>query len=154
MRLPVPLRRLGFRVAYNVLRVWWFVRRPRLRGVKCVLTDRDNVLLVRHTYGSSAWDLPGGGIKRGEEPESAARREIAEELGISIDEWQSLGAVMIASGHREDFVHCFQAEADGLELVIEEGEIAEVRWFPRNRLPEKLGRYARPVLARSLRDSG
>lgn len=150
MRLSVRLRRLGYRIAYNVLRVWWFVRRPRLRGVKCVLTDGDEVLLVRHTYGSSAWELPGGAIKRGEDPAAAARREMAEELGVTIDDWQALGAVMIAFDHREDFVNCFQADAHGLELEIEEGEIAEAQWFPRSRLPDDLGRYAQPVLARSL----
>ena len=40
------------------------------------------MLLVRHTYGPRAWDLPGGAIKRGEPPIDAARREMDEELGL------------------------------------------------------------------------
>ncbi len=149
MEFLVPLRRVGYRVAYSGLRVYWFFLRPKLSGVKCVLTDGDEVLLVRHTYGPRAWDLPGGSVKRGELPISAARREMAEELGVSIDDWRPLGSVMVTVGHRSDYVRCFEADAPRRELTIDRGEIAEAAWFPRNRLPEDLGRYARPILNRS-----
>src|SRR5437870_4690431 len=77
----VAVRRRGYRVAFALLRVYWFVRRPALHGVKCVLTNGDQVLLVRHTYGSRDWDLPGGAVSRGEPPVATARREMHEELG-------------------------------------------------------------------------
>ena len=64
MDLPVLVRRVGYRFAYAGLRVYWFVLRPRSTGIKCVLTDGDRVLLVRHTYGPRAWELPGGSLKR------------------------------------------------------------------------------------------
>src|SRR6516162_8210467 len=64
--LTLRLRRLAYRLAYRILQVVWFVWRPRMRGVKCLVTCRDRVLLVRHTYGSRAWDVPGGAMKRGE----------------------------------------------------------------------------------------
>ena len=149
MTVPVQVKRLGYRAAYTVLRTYWFIRRPKLSGVKCVLTDGDEVLLVRHTYGPRAWDLPGGAIKRGESPVNAARREMNEELGISIDDWRALGAVRVIVDHRRDLVHCFQADSPGRELTVDQGEIAEVGWFSRQRLPEDLGRYAGPILARS-----
>ncbi|MGA8714666.1 MAG: NUDIX hydrolase, partial [Roseiarcus sp.] len=28
------------------------------------------------------WNFPGGGVKRGETPDAAARRELAEEIGL------------------------------------------------------------------------
>lgn len=148
MSLPVRLRRLGYRVAYAGLRTYWFVRRPKVSGVKCVLTDGDDVLLVRHTYGPRVWDLPGGAIKRGETPARAARREMNEELGVLIDDWRALGAVAVTVDHREDHVHCFQAEAPSRELTVDMGEIARANWFPRDRLPGPLGRYAVRILAR------
>ena len=73
--VTLTLRRLGYRMAYRVLQVFWFVRRPPKEGVKCLVTCRDRVLLVRHTYGSRAWDVPGGAIKRGEPPLAAAHRD-------------------------------------------------------------------------------
>lgn len=114
--------------------------------MKCVLTDGDNVLLVRHTYGKREWDLPGGGIKRDEGPEDAARREIEEELGVRIEAWRDLGFLGATEYHRNDTIFCFQAEVNGQPLTIERGEIDAVRWFPRRRLPRDRGRYVRRIV--------
>lgn len=40
------------------------------------------LLLVRTSY-LVGWHFPGGGIRRGETPEVAARRELAEEIGLT-----------------------------------------------------------------------
>jgi ADP-ribose pyrophosphatase YjhB (NUDIX family) len=144
--LPVPIQRFGYRVAYTMLRTYWFIRRPKLSGVKCVLTDGNEVLLVRHTYGPRAWDLPGGAIKRGEAPVTAARREMTEELGVSIDDWRALGTVTVVVDHRRDLVHCFQAQAPERDLTIDRGELAAAGWFARDGLPTDLGRYAGRIL--------
>jgi len=151
--LPVPVRRLGYRLAYSALRVYWWVFRPRASGVKCILTHRDAVLLVRHTYGPRGWDLPGGSRKRGEEAEATATREMHEELGLSVETWQSLGRLEVVVDHRRDRLYCFQAEVGSLErgspkLVIDHGEIAAAEWFPKADLPRPLGRYTRAILTR------
>jgi 8-oxo-dGTP pyrophosphatase MutT (NUDIX family) len=147
-RLPVQVRRRAYRFAYAVLSVYWFLARPRTHGVKCVLTDNDRVLLVRHTYGCPDWDLPGGSIKPSEEPLTAARREMHEELGIAIDDWTSLGEVAGRAQHRRDTLHCFQAELDHPAFMVDLGEIDAVRWFPRHELPADLAQYVNPVLSR------
>lgn len=48
--------------------------------------DQFRVLLVQTTYRKDGtWEIPGGGIKHdGEFPYDAARREIAEELGLDV----------------------------------------------------------------------
>lgn len=148
MSISVRLRRLGFQVAHALLRVWWLVRRPAMYGVKCIITRGDDVLLVRHAYGSHAWDLPGGGIKRGERPLDAARREMAEELGIESAEWRWLGEAWAMVYHRRDTLHCFQAEVHSGELKINRAELADARWFSRDALPQDLGKCVRRLLAR------
>jgi 8-oxo-dGTP pyrophosphatase MutT (NUDIX family) len=148
VRLPTPLCRLAYRGAYLGLRGYWFVRRPEVHGVKCVLTNGEHVLLVRHTYGHRDWDLPGGSIKSGEAPMHAARREMEEELGVAIDNWVSLGRFSDIVDHRRDNMNCFQAEVGPAELNIDECELAAVSWFPRAQLPPDIGPYVRRILAR------
>lgn len=146
MHLPVPVRRFGYRSAYAALRVYWFLFRPTMSGVKCVLTDGDRVLLVRHTYGPRAWDLPGGSVKSGEAPVSAAQREMYEELGVSVDSWRLFGELRAVIDHRRDHVHLFQAELESPRLNIDRGELRAAGWFRRTELP-RVGRYTRQILA-------
>lgn len=144
----VRIRRLGFQVAHSLLRVWWLIRRPAMYGVKCVITDGEEVLLVRHSYGRPDWDLPGGGIKRRERPVDAARRETEEELGIQTDGWRSLGEAWATLYHRRDTLYCFQAEVSAPELSLNLAELTDARWFSRDDLPTDLGKYVRRILAR------
>jgi 8-oxo-dGTP pyrophosphatase MutT (NUDIX family) len=152
-RLRDPVLRLGFRVGYRVLRVWWFVRRPKNEGVKCVLTRGDDILLVRHTYGRTRdWELPGGGVKRREEPRHAAHREVREELGIELGELAPLGELFARIDRKRDRLWCFAAEVGDCRVELDRAEIAEWRWFPRARLPADAARYVGRIVA--LADAG
>src|SRR5271170_803736 len=70
--------RLGFPLA----RLWWRLRRRPHEGALVAIHVGPALLLVRSSY-RVAWNLPGGGIRRGETPEAAARRELAEEIGLT-----------------------------------------------------------------------
>src|ERR1700752_3819420 len=111
MKPPVPIRRLTYRAGYRVLQVVWLFTHPHVRGVKCLITDEDRLLLVRHTYGHGWWDIPGGAMGRGEPPQQGARREMNEELGLSKAlEWEPVCEIRVYSEHRHDTLHCFRAE--------------------------------------------
>jgi len=147
--LPVPIRRLGYRFAYLGLRLWWLVRKPQVTGVKCVLTHGDRLLLVRHTYGDREWDLPGGSVKRNETPAAAARREMLEELGISVDDWVLVGRLAGRVHHRADDLHCFLAELSTSAITIDRVELEAASWFQPGELPAALARYVQPILSRA-----
>lgn len=56
---------------------------PEQNGALIVTRDtKDRILLVR-PRNQDAWALPGGNINPGEEPEDAAKRDAAEELGVN-----------------------------------------------------------------------
>lgn len=148
MTLVIRLRRLGYRAAHTVLRAYWFIARPEVEGVKCILMRDGDMLLVRHTYGERAWDLPGGTVKRGEDARQTARREMQEELGVEIDDWRALGVVSSDAHHRRDRMHIFGAELDDHRLTLDLGEIAAVRWFSRAALPADMSEHVRRILAR------
>jgi 8-oxo-dGTP pyrophosphatase MutT (NUDIX family) len=146
---PVAARRLAYRAAYRTLQVSWLVRRPDKRGVKCLLVHRDRLLLVRHTYGDRRWDLPGGALKRGEAPLSAAQREMHEELGVQTSQWTSLGTVEGIFHHRRDTIHCFRAELQSPAIELNLGELQTASWYAAADLPPDLAPYVLPVVTRS-----
>jgi ADP-ribose pyrophosphatase YjhB (NUDIX family) len=55
-------------------------------GIGVVVLRADAVLLVRrgNPPDAGSWSLPGGGQELGETAEDAARRELAEETGLSV----------------------------------------------------------------------
>ncbi len=146
MKLPVPARRIVYRWGFRVLRVVWMISRPQIEGVKCVITDGDKVLLVRHTYGRHRWDLPGGRIERQESPLAAAGREMHEELGLVEVAWAALGQLRVTVDRRRDTLHLFGAELRAPAIAIDRGELAAVRWFPRTELPGDLAPHVRTIL--------
>jgi 8-oxo-dGTP pyrophosphatase MutT (NUDIX family) len=147
MPSAVRLRRLGYRVAYLGLRVWWAVRRPHTRGVKCLLRrEGGDLLFVLHTYGRREWELPGGSPRRREPPADAACREAREELGLEL-EWAPLGVAEIGGYRKTTTLHAFTAElTDGAGLRVTPVEIAAVRWAPPGDPPQPLGRDVPAVL--------
>jgi 8-oxo-dGTP pyrophosphatase MutT (NUDIX family) len=148
MRLSLQVRRAAIRCAYVGLRVYWFLFRPQMSGVKCVITHGNDVLLVRHTYGSRSWDLPGGTVKRRELPLETARREMNEEIGRRIEDWVHLGEHYVSTNHHRDNLNLFHGRLDDRRIELDEVELAEAAWFPRDALPPELGRFVRAIIAR------
>jgi 8-oxo-dGTP diphosphatase len=149
MPLSLKVKRVAIRCAYIGLRTYWFLARPRVVGVKCVVLNDDNVLLVRHTYGRRNWDLPGGTVKRREDPRDAARREMKEELGRRIEDWENLGVLFTTTDHHRDNVHLFQTHLGDRRLDIDLIELAEAGWFPRDGLPPDIGPFVGRIMARA-----
>jgi 8-oxo-dGTP pyrophosphatase MutT (NUDIX family) len=151
--LSVFLRRLGYRLAYRLLQIFWLIAHPSQTGVKCLLSHGDQILLVRHAYGPRDWDLPGGMVRRGEDPAATARREMHEELGVQPPRWTELGSVHASLENRRDTIHVFGAELASPSLTVDPAELDVAQWFPPAELPpmRPLGaqilRHALPLVA-------
>jgi 8-oxo-dGTP pyrophosphatase MutT (NUDIX family) len=114
-----------------------------------VLDGGDRVLLVRHTYGDRRrWELPGGWMHPDEAPEAAARREVAEELGIDVTLSGPSGVLEGDWDFKRESLSWFACTWPGGRGTYDPVEIAEVAWFGLDALPPHLGGAARTVLAR------
>jgi ADP-ribose pyrophosphatase YjhB (NUDIX family) len=147
MRVPRAVGRPAYRVAYLLLVAFSRVVRPHTRGVKCLPVCGGDVLLVRHSYGPAQWDLPGGFCRRGEDFEAAARREVAEELGLAATGFTDAGELRQRHQGRHETLRIFRVEVERREVAIRSVEVAETRWFARAALPDELAPIVRSVLA-------
>src|SRR5437868_13545475 len=59
----------------------------------CLISNEEGEVLLLHRNNGKhrQWELPGGKVEPGENPESAAVREIKEELGIDVKIEEKIG---------------------------------------------------------------
>ncbi|WP_156840346.1 NUDIX hydrolase [Novosphingobium aquimarinum] len=145
--IPAPLHRLALRLGYRLIWNWLRIRKPARRGASVIVERADGkILFVRHSYGSRAWCFPGGGHKRGEEPEHCARREMREELGRGIAKIELVGLIEETINGSPHASSVFAASLDG-EPEPDGREIIETRFFDPAAPPDELPYPAQQRLA-------
>jgi ADP-ribose pyrophosphatase len=75
-------------------------------------TAEGSLLLVRQfrpVVGSETLELPSGHVEKGELPEAAARRELAEETGYEAEKFELLGTLAPDTGRLGNKLWCFYA---------------------------------------------
>ena len=114
-----PLR-LVLTAFHQLLKLGWFVRRPRTFGAHALaLTPERKLILVKLRY-ATGWRLPGGGRDASEDPRDAVLRELREEIGMT-----SHGRVRLAGELELDTD--FKRDIASL-LVVEDVRYRAPRW--------------------------
>ncbi len=119
----------------------WWVTRPLSLGVKAlVVDDQDRVLLVRHTY-QPGWHIPGGKVEKRETLPVAAARELKEEVGVDVppQSGQLFSIYANFGEYKSDHITMYVFKVNGNEkLSPRRFEIADCGFFSRNSLPNEV----------------
>jgi ADP-ribose pyrophosphatase YjhB (NUDIX family) len=150
--MPDAPRTIGERLRLRLFHTWFLLARPMTLGVRALVLDaRDGVLLVRHTY-VPGWHLPGGGVERGETALDALTRELEEEGNIVLEEEPRLHGIFFnkAVSPRDHVVVYIVRRFRQSAPRAPDREIAEARFFARDALPQGVSRATRSRLAEVL----
>jgi ADP-ribose pyrophosphatase YjhB (NUDIX family) len=127
-RLPRQLRRWVVRLITPSFTV----------GAACIIERDDGaMLLVRQVY-RRGWGMPGGLAQRRELVADTARREVFEEVGLAVELVGEPAVVVDPVPRRVDVIFLARPAdgADAAGAAPSSPEIAEVRWFPPDELPD------------------
>ena len=113
---------------------YYIIERPDA-AVVFPLTKEGEVVLVRQyrpPLERMELGLPAGLVEEGEEPETAARRELLEETGYSGGEWEILGSLASSPSLKDNWAYLFLAR--GVEVTAppdpDEHELVEMLKVP------------------------
>jgi ADP-ribose pyrophosphatase YjhB (NUDIX family) len=79
-----------FSIANSFRKIYWKIFKPKSIGVRVLVVSKEKILLVKNHYYKGFY-LPGGGVKKGENPIEAARRGLSEECGLFLNNFELLG---------------------------------------------------------------
>lgn len=129
----------------TIFRICWFITRPKTKGVKALVFNKGKILMVRLTYYPNTWTFPGGGVDKGEDPETAVIRECKEEVGIDIENPEFIKTLDFKHEYKKDTVYVYKVETYIDEIKIDGREVAEASWFDLKYLPN-MGKNAKRIL--------
>jgi 8-oxo-dGTP pyrophosphatase MutT (NUDIX family) len=89
--------------------------------------------------------LPGGRVRRAEDPVTTAQREMYQELGVRCAQWKLIGCLSARNGYRrrsstDSFrrhsTSYFQGEVETADIDVRRGELSDARWFGVGAFPD------------------
>ena len=99
-------------------------------GVIVPVFEDGTVALVRqyrHAAGKSLLEIPAGSLDEGESPETGARRELEEEIGVTAENFEQIAAFYVSPGFLTEKMYVFLATGlTETSQSLDDDEIVEI----------------------------
>ena len=104
-------------------------------GAFGVIIAKNKKVLLAKRRDYPLWNLPGGGVNTGENPNEAVKREVLEEIGAQVEKIKLCG-VYFKKG-RDEIVFTYLTKVKPFTFKPTD-EALEINYFSVDRLPENL----------------
>jgi len=121
--------------------IFWQSSKPTASGV---LRDGEGrILLVERGIEpkKGEWDLPGGFLGNGEDPMAGLKREMREELGVTVEPDALLGIFTDTYGEGDAAIYTFNVVYSARIVsgtITPQDDVASVQWFAPDALPDSV----------------
>jgi 8-oxo-dGTP diphosphatase len=109
--------------------------------VAAVIEREDRRILIgqrrRHDTSPLKWEFPGGKVEEGETPEAALKRELREELGVTLKKYAEIARVTYKYAETSEQLEIRFFAAEIAKGAILAKPFEQIAWV----LPKELGEY-------------
>lgn len=116
---------------------------PRFKiGVFAVILDDQNRVLLCHRTDRDLWNLPGGGLEKGEAPWEGVIREVEEETGLEVEVEKMTGVYAKPDQDEVSFTFLCKITGGKMTLTSESNKIEYLKFIelPENLSPKQVER--------------
>lgn len=134
---------------YNLLKFKYgkkYIYTPKLTVDMIVCNSKGEILLIERRNPPFGWAIPGGFVDYGETVENAAKRELQEETGITLDEFFMLG--VYSDPKRDSRFHTVSIVYYGFsdDMPNASDDAKDAKFFPLGDLPEQIAFDHRDII--------
>ncbi len=118
-------------------------QQPKFKiGVFGVILDKDNRVLLCHRTDRDLWNLPGGGLEKGEAPWEGVVREVKEETGLEVEVEKMTGVYAKPDQDEISFAFICKITGGKMTLTNESNKIEYFKFIdlPQNTSPKQVER--------------
>jgi len=121
-------------------------------GSFAIIFNQDNGVLLCHRRDYDLWNLPGGGVEKGESPWDAVAREVKEEINLDVEIKRLVG--VYSKPEKNEIVFSFLCNIVGGKMALSD-EVDRVKYFtiddiPKNTSPKHIERIKDLVNSKEL----